>query len=153
MGSPAPADLPNLAERFAFVRRYDVRASAGNGALTTADELEGGDFVAFRADWLHRIGVSPRQAEVLIAIGDSMEPTIRDGDLLLIDRSFDRPKDNGIYVLVLGGMVLVKRIQTRRDGSVVLLSDNQRYENEVVPADELPDLKVEGRVRWFGRTI
>lgn len=139
---------------FSFVRRFDVRASAGPGAIVAFDDIDGSSrFVAFRTEWLHRIGVSPGHAEVLIAVGDSMEPTIRDGDLLLIDRAIDRVIDNGIYVLVLGGMVLVKRIQTRRDGSVVLLSDNQRYHDDTVPAGELPDLKVEGRVRWFGRTI
>jgi SOS-response transcriptional repressor LexA len=152
------SDPPNMADTlgdgFSFVRRYDVRASAGPGAMVPYEDIDGSaQFVAFRTEWLHRIGVSSAHAEVLIAVGDSMEPTIRDGDLLLIDRGIDRVVDNGIYVLVLGGMVLVKRVQTRRDGSVVLLSDNQRYENEAVPAAELPDLKVEGRVRWFGRTI
>lgn len=102
---------------------------------------------------MERNSVNPRFAEVLVAVGDSMEPTIRDGDLLLLDRSIDRVVDNGIYVLVLAGMVLLKRIQTRRDGSVVLKSDSERYDDETVPAGEVPDLRIEGRVRWFGRTI
>ncbi len=83
-----------------------------------------------------------------------MEPTIRDGDLLLIDRSIDRIVDNGIYVVVVAGMVVVKRLQTRVDGSVVLRSDNrERYDDELIAAHDVPDLIVEGRVRWFGRTI
>ncbi|MDC7787325.1 helix-turn-helix transcriptional regulator [Rhodoplanes sp. TEM] len=144
----------DIIEDFSFVRRYDVRASAGPGALVPLDDLDGTSrFVAFRTEWLRRIGLNARQAEVLIAVGDSMEPTIRDGDLLLIDRGIDSVVDNGIYVLVLGGMVLVKRIQTRRDGSAVLKSDNQHYDDEVIPAAELPELRVEGRVRWYGRTI
>jgi phage repressor protein C with HTH and peptisase S24 domain len=141
-------------KELSYIKRYDVRASAGPGALVAHEDLNGGSqFLALRTAWLHQIGVNPGRAEVLIAVGDSMEPTIRDGDLLLIDRALDRVVDNGIYVLVLGGMVLVKRIQTLRDGSAVLKSDNQRYNDEVIPAHELPDLKVEGRVRWFGRTI
>lgn len=135
------------------VPRLDIRASAGNGRLANTDALEGGEFVAFREDWMRRIGLRPRFAQALTAIGDSMEPTIRDGDLLLIDRSIDRVIDNGIYVVVVAGMVLVKRIQTRRDGSIVLKSDNERYDPELVPPDEVTDLIVEGRVRWFGRTI
>ena len=139
---------------FSFVPRYDVRASAGPGAIVPFEDIDGSaQFLAFRSEWLRRIGVNPRRAEVLIVAGDSMEPTIRDGDLLLIDRGVDRVIDNGIYVFVLGGMVLVKRVQTRRDGSLVLLSDNQRYREEIVPAHDLTDLRVEGRVRWFGRTI
>jgi phage repressor protein C with HTH and peptisase S24 domain len=140
--------------KFSFIHRYNVRASAGPGAIVPFDDLNGAaEFVAFRTEWLHRVGVNPRRAEVLIAVGDSMEPTIRDGDLLLIDRSFERVRDEGIYVLVLAGMVLVKRIQTRRDGSAILKSDNDRYEDEIVPATEVNDLKIEGRVRWFGRSI
>lgn len=146
--------LPEEAGPFSFVRRYDVRASAGPGALVPFDDINDSEqFVAFRTEWLRRIGVSPRRAEVLIAVGDSMEPTIRDQDLLLVDREIDRIVDNGIYVLVLGGLVLVKRVQTRHDGSVILISDNPRYENEPVSAGDLPNLRVEGRVRWFGRTI
>jgi DNA-binding phage protein len=150
----ALAQMPNSASEFSFIPRYDVRASAGPGAIVPFEDIDGTrQFVAFRTEWLRRIGVNPKTAEVLVAVGDSMEPTIRDGDLLLIDRSIDRVVDNGIYVLVIAGMVLLKRLQTRRDGSAVLKSDNARYDDEVVPANEVPDLRIEGRVRWFGRTI
>ncbi|MDQ2081586.1 S24 family peptidase [Xanthobacteraceae bacterium Astr-EGSB] len=139
---------------FSFIRRYDVRASAGPGAIVPFDDLNGTSrFVAFRTEWLHRIGVNPGGAEVLIAVGDSMEPTIRDGDLLLIDRSFDRITAEGIYVLVLAERVLVKRIVLRRDGSAILRSDSDHVPDETVPAHEVEELRVEGRVRWFGRTI
>jgi phage repressor protein C with HTH and peptisase S24 domain len=138
---------------FSFLPRYDVRASAGPGAMAAPDDLDGGGFMAFRTEWLRRLRINPHRAEVILAVGDSMEPTIHDGDVILVDRSIDRVVDNGIYVVTLGNLVLVKRVQTRRDGSAVLKFDNQRYDDEVVPADELPDLKIEGRVRWFGRTI
>ncbi|WP_336800620.1 XRE family transcriptional regulator [Kaistia sp. MMO-174] len=139
---------------FVAVPRLQVRASAGRGRIATIDLLEDGEFIAFREDWMRRIGLNPKFAQALTAVGDSMEPTIRDGDLLLIDRSIDRVVDNGIYVAVVGGMVVVKRVQTRLDGSVVLKSDNRdRYDDEVVPAHDVPDLIIEGRVRWFGRAI
>jgi phage repressor protein C with HTH and peptisase S24 domain len=140
-------------EGFSFLPRYDVRASAGPGAVVASGDLDGAGFMAFRTEWLRRLGINPHQAEVILAVGDSMEPTIHDGDVILVDRSIDKVVDNGIYVVTLGNFVLVKRVQTRRDGSAVLKSDNQRYDDEVVPAHELPDLKIEGRVRWFGRTI
>lgn len=138
---------------FVFVPKLEVRASAGAGQLAPAPAIDG-DVVAFREDWMRRIGLHAGRAQALVAVGDSMEPTIRDGDLLLIDRSIDHVMDNGIYVVVLGGYVMVKRMQIRRDGSVVLRSDNaDRYDDEVVPAEDVHELIVEGRVRWFGRTI
>lgn len=154
--TPNSLDSPNIlvhSEGFSVIPRYDVRASAGPGAVVASGDLDGAGFMAFRTEWLRRLGINPQRAEVILAVGDSMEPTIHDGDVILVDRSIDKVVDNGIYVVTLGNLVLVKRVQTRRDGSAVLKSDNQRYDDEVVPAHELPDLKIEGRVRWFGRTI
>ena len=137
------------------IPKLSIRASAGGGRTATIDVDDGiGSAVAFREDWMRKIGLNPRYAQALTAVGDSMEPTIRDGDLLLIDRSVDRIVDNGIYVLVFGGLVLVKRVQIKRDGSVVLKSDNNGlFDDETVPQHELHELVIEGRVRWFGRTI
>lgn len=136
---------------FVYVRRLDVKASAGAGALVERPQENG--TIAFTRDWMVRKGINPDRAEVLTAIGDSMEPTIRDGDLVLIDRSIDRVVDNGIYVIVVAGMVMLKRLQIRTDGSLVIRSDNDRYEPEVIGPEEQADLVVEGRVRWFGRTL
>ena len=110
-------------------------------------------FAAFSTEWIKRIGVSPTYAQVLLASGDSMEPTICDGDLLLIDCGVTRVAENGIYALAIDGKVLVKRIQVRRDGSAALISDNPLYKDEAIPAGELRGLRVEGRVKWFGRAI
>lgn len=140
-------------EGFSLVPRYEVRAGAGGGVAQVEMPPNLSGFIAFRTEWLRRLGVNPATAETLFATGDSMEPTIRDGDLLLLDRAVDRVVDNGIYVLVVGGLILLKRIQSRRDGSLVLKSDNQHYDDEVVPVDEVHDLKIEGRIRWIARTI
>lgn len=155
--------IPGLAEEaqpyesapgFVFVPRLQVEAAAGGGRLARMEGIESGDVIAFREDWMRRIGVSPLHAQALLAIGDSMEPTIRDGDLLLIDRSVTRIVGNDIYVVVYAGLVIVKRVLVRRDGSVVLRSDNDAlHDEEVVPAHDLGSLIIEGRVRWIGRSI
>lgn len=137
---------------YALIPRLEVEASAGGGALAAEEDV--GGMIAFRSEWLRRVGISPRSARALRARGDSMEPTIRDGDILLIDTSIDRLVDEGIYVVVVGGLVLVKRLAIRRDGTVILKSDNaERYDEEVIPPAEAPDLAVSGRVMWFGRSI
>jgi phage repressor protein C with HTH and peptisase S24 domain len=136
---------------FAMIPRLAVEASAGNGALAHHEESAG--MVAFRSDWLRRMGISPHAARALTAKGDSMEPTIRDGDILLVDTSIDRIRDNALYVVVLGGLVLVKRVHVKRDGSLTLISDNSVFPPEDVPAGETSDLSIAGRVMWFGRSI
>ena len=89
----------------------------------------------------------------MTARGDSMEETIRDGDVLLVDTSIDRVRDNSIYVIVYGDMVLVKRIHGRINGSLQLISDNPRYPAEEVAKAEVDQLQVAGRVAWYGRSI
>ncbi len=139
---------------FSLIRRLSVEASAGYGALSGPEDHDNdAGMLAFQSDWLHRHGINPRAARALTAKGDSMEPTIRDGDILLVDTSIDRVRDNAIYVVVLGGLVLVKRLQVRRDGSLRLISDNDRFEPEEVPANEATDIQVAGRVMWYGRSI
>lgn len=136
---------------FALVPRLDIQASAGNGRVALHEEpLE---YLAFQADWLRRRGVTPTAARILTAKGDSMEETIRDGDVLLVDTSINRVRDNSIYVVVYGDMVLVKRIHGRINGSLQLISDNPRYPAEEVSAGEVEHLNIAGRVMWFGRSI
>lgn len=151
----APAALPAeaLAGGMVPVPLLEVRPSAGAGALVERLDGAGAEIVAFREDWLRRIGVSPRHARLMVCQGDSMHDTISDGDLMIVDVGVREIVDSGIYVLVYAGLVIVKRIQILRDRSVVLKSDNPRYEPETVPAHDLPQLLVEGRVRWAGGQI
>lgn len=135
----------------AMVPRLDIQASAGHGSLV--DHEDAVEFLAFPPDWLRRRGINPVAARALTARGDSMEPTIRSGDVLLVDTSWQRVDDNGIYVVVSAGFVLVKRVHPRRDGSLMLISDNTRYPPEDIPVTEVPDFQIAGRVMWFGRTI
>lgn len=145
-------DLIHSLERdFAFVKRLEVRPSAGAGALAPSEEPT--DLIAFQRSWLGSIGVNPDRAHVLEVRGDSMEPTIRDGDMLLVDTSIRSVRDNGIYIVRHEGYVLVKRVQTGLDGSITLISDNQAYDREKVPPADVDRLKIAGRVMWFGRSI
>lgn len=157
-GAPsAPPDFSGvppqllLLDDFAMVPRLTVEASAGPGALVEHEDAV--DLIAFQASWLRKRGINPAKARALTVRGDSMEPTIRSGDVLLVDTSKDRVEDNGIYVVISGGYVLVKRVHPRRDGSLMLISDNQAYPPEDVPAVEVSDFHVAGRVMWFGRSI
>lgn len=146
---PAEAAVPL---GFVPVPFLGIRPSAGAGSLATTS-VDDTEIVAFREAWLRRIGVTPAHARLMVARGDSMAETINDGDLMIVDTSIREVVDQGIYVLVYAGMVLLKRIQILRSGALVLKSDNPRYDPEEVPAHEQPDLIVEGRVRWVGGSV
>lgn len=136
---------------FTLVPRLDIQASAGNGSLSYSEEPI--DLLAFQESWLRDRNINPRFARVLTAKGDSMEPTIRDGDVLLVDTSITSVHDNAIYIVVYNGHTLVKRVNMIRNGSLTIISDNDRHPPEDVPLDEVPDLHIAGRVMWFGRSI
>lgn len=87
------------------------------------------------------------------AIGDSMEGTYSDGDLLLIDQGVHQIKGNGIYGLTLAGEVFTRRIERRPNGDIFIISDNTIYDPYIVPSDAQEKLKISYRVvfSWTGK--
>jgi phage repressor protein C with HTH and peptisase S24 domain len=143
----APELAPATPPGHVLLPLLEARAAAGNHGGLRSDHLV--DFIAFSESFLKQtLRRSPQNLALLTASGDSMDPTIRDGDLLLVDTSARRIEGSFIYVLAIGGGLLVKRIDLRRDGSVILKSDNPKYAAEEVPAAETPTLQVLGQVVW-----
>lgn len=139
-------------EGFILVPHYEVQASAGNGSLVHSEQIV--DYLAFKADWVRNtLGVAQKDLALISVKGDSMEPELSNEDLILVDMRKNRVEDNAIYVLQFDGTLLVKRIQRKLDGSMHVMSDNPRYEAEVVSADRAADLHVLGRVVWSGRRM
>lgn len=138
---------------YTLVPLLDVQAAAGAGAVVEQETVSAE--VAFTAKWLRDRHINPSGARMLTAKGDSMEPTFRSGDTLIVDTSIDVVVDSSIYVVIFGGLLLVKRVQLRLDGGVVLMSDNKTagYADEVIPAAQVPELRIAGRVMWYGREI
>ncbi len=128
-----------------FVPRLDIRASAGPGALVETEAADGE--IAFRRDLVRSLGVSsPGALRVLAADGDSMEPVIRPGDLLLVDTGIDHVVSEGIYVVLLEGAVLVKRLTIDPKGAIVLVSENPRMPAMTIPRDDRASIHIAGRV-------
>jgi len=129
------------------VPRLAIGASAGAGAHPDGEAAF--DTIRFSSRWLRSFGLQSGMLSTILVSGDSMEPTLRDGDEILVDRTL-RPLRDGIHVVRLGDSLLVKRLDTGRPGKVVLLSDNPAY-----PPVECatPDVEVIGKVVWKGGKI
>lgn len=77
--------------------------------------------------------------------GDSMEPTIRSGELMLIDRSHNTPRmDDAIWACARGEMGMVKRLRFLNDGTVEIHSDNEKVR---------PALAADGELHIIGRVV
>ena len=119
---------------------YEQAYSAGRGQ-ELPDSSEILDYVALPKE-LKRYRDSIRAAYVR---GDSMEPTIFDGDIILFD-SFGYDNTDGIYSINYRGAGFVKRLQRDKD-CVHIISDNHMYK-EMTESGESEDFRVVGKVRY-----
>lgn len=133
--------------------RLAVEASAGKGIIPPGEDVEG--YVAISEEYLREIGVDPRYAHILRVSGRSMAPTINDKDVVIIDTSVRTVASEGVYSLVYGDAVLIKRIRLLRDGGLTLVSDNKSegYLDETVPRSEMATLSIVGRVKGHIRSL
>ncbi|WP_066546738.1 XRE family transcriptional regulator [Sphingomonas sp. CCH15-F11] len=127
-----------------------VQASAGPGALAL-EEGKTSDFIGFPRHWLKQWFGSYDQLRLVGIKGDSMEPTLSDGDLAMIDLARREPSD-GVYALVLDGMLLVKRLALAGPGFVRVISDNKLSDGprDIDVEAEADNFRVVGRVVWAG---
>ena len=121
--------------------------NGGPGALP-AEEIPYDTF-RFSRRWLAEQNLAPDQLSSITVAGDSMEPLIRAGDEILVDRT-PRPLRDGIHVVRLGEVLHVKRLQAGPPGRVVLISANEAYPPMEVALDEID---VIGRVVWKGGRV
>ena len=149
LGGPAAAEE---SAGLVAVPRLEVGASAGPGALAGDERARA--HIAFDPAWLRRIASgTPDQLSIIRVAGDSMAPTLADGDEILVDRgdSGGRLRD-GIYVLRIDDALVVKRLAINPAARTVSIrSDNPAYPGW--PDCDLTAIQVVGRVVWAGRRI
>lgn len=125
----------------------DVAGSMGPGAMLPEHE-EAVERMTVTGAWLRRnvTATSPNNLSLITGYGDSMEGTFSDGDLLLVDRGINEIKIDAVYVLALNDELYIKRLQRRPDGSVLMISDNKKYEPYLIQNGEREKFQVLGRV-------
>ncbi len=114
----------------------NINASAGGGAFNEEDE----EFTYITIDPVHKemLGIHSNDTiEAIRVIGNSMEDTLSEGSVILINRKKTELVDGGIFVVNTPGGVFVKRIGINLRGGIDLKSDNKDFEIETLPADEV----------------
>ena len=147
-----PAEQEPSAGALVPVKRVLVRASAGPGALPGMEREQ--PYFAFDERWLKLLTASrPDDLSIIRVEGDSMAPTLNDGDDILVDRAgCAEALRDGIYVLRVEDSLLVKRLAIHPLGKMVTVqSDNPAYPDW--PDCSLDDVHCIGRVIWAGRKI
>lgn len=128
-----------------------VRQAAALGDGAEPDEYAETHKLKFRADSLKRKRLRPDRLAVVYGKGDSMYPTIKDGDAILIDTGDREPKDEKLFVVTYGRDLLAKRL-INLGGRWFIDSDNKADPKwkRPVPVDETKGFEIHGRVRWIG---
>ncbi|WP_172399757.1 XRE family transcriptional regulator [Geothermobacter hydrogeniphilus] len=141
-----------LPDGFIMLPRYELSAETGHGRYVESEQIV--DFVSFKDDWVHNYLRVPTKDLALITVkGDSMAPTLNAGDLILVDLRVSRIEDSAVYVIEFDDALLVKRVQRKLDGSIVIKNDNPFYEPEILSNDQVAALRIVGRVIWTGKKM
>lgn len=126
-----------------------VSAGAGHGMQPGLQPQDAAIEVYFTPAYMRRhFGRSGNGFAMVYVKGDSMQPTLWDGDEIVVDTRVQRVDRDGIYVFMLRGDIKVKRMQVKLDGSLLVKSDNAAYETEQVGAGQADTFQVQGRLVW-----
>lgn len=122
-------------EKFSTIRYFkDINASAGGGAINFDENYE--------IIYLDK-KIIDKNLDAINVIGDSMEPTIKDGSIIFIDRNDTNIINGGIFVISTPAGVFVKRVRLKSNGKIELISDNKAYLPETISGNEI---KIIGKV-------
>ena len=118
--SPAIRALPGTRP----VAVHRLQAAAGGGALELDETVK--SYAYFRHEWLSRQGLVADRCSIIGVMGESMEPTLPEGCVILLDRN-RRRREGRIFVLRTTDGLVVKRAGKGTDGGWQLVSDHPRW--------------------------
>jgi len=141
---------PSASVEVAFVPLVAASLSAGTGSLESEGEVL--DYFAFHHTWLCRKG-NPENMVLMKVYGDSMEPEIRHGDMVLVDQGKTRIFGHTMYAVGVNEEIYVKQIETLPGNRMLLRSLNERYDPIEVDlrGDMADSVRIIGKVIWWCR--
>jgi phage repressor protein C with HTH and peptisase S24 domain len=123
----------------------NIKASAGYGNEVLEERVIG-RFQVSRS-WVRNVlNCEPGKVDIIFVDGPSMEPTLLDGELVLVDRRCERFDNDAVYVIQYDGHLRIKRVQLKFDGGVIIKSDNSRFDPEQLSQEQAESLRVIGKV-------
>jgi len=137
-------------EKFARIRYFsDIYASAGGGALNYDEESE---YINVDKKIFEHLGiVNTKDIDAINVIGESMEPTLKEGSVVFVDKNDTNVKKGGIFILSTADGLFIKRVLYRVDGSCDIISDNPAYPPQRISAGSFEIIgKVIGTVSKIG---
>lgn len=105
------------------IRRVRFKLQAGVSGFAVEDLEDDGPPIVFRKDWFDLHRYQPEKMLAARVSGASMEPSLWDGDLVVINTAQTTPKDGIAFALNIEGVMAIKRL-VRDSGEWWIRSDN-----------------------------
>ncbi|BGD82937.1 S24 family peptidase [Pseudomonas aeruginosa] len=129
---------PGLVGDEISIARYDIRGAMGGGQVP-ADYAEMLRDVKVSQQHLRELGVTyddPNHLKMVHGWGQSMEPTIKHRDPLIVDISIQQFTGDGIYLFTWQGHLYIKRLQVQDADHFEMISDNKKHKDRSIRMDE-----------------
>ncbi|MCK5109914.1 MAG: helix-turn-helix transcriptional regulator [Arcobacteraceae bacterium] len=137
-----PSSLVDSTDKY-WIRYYPgIAMSAGGGGSLEAEDFEKLNIPDYFVKMMGGKDMV-KTIEAINVTGESMEPSLNDGDIIFVDVSKNHYSKDGIYAIYTDDGLLVKRIQKRADGQFDIISDNQVFSNQTISKN---DLTIYGKV-------
>ncbi|MCO7515743.1 S24 family peptidase [Pseudomonas guariconensis] len=129
---------PGLVGDEVWIAHYDVRGSMGGGQVTH-DHPEMLQDVRVSPKHLRELGVEFKEhfhLKLVTGWGQSMAPTIKNRDPLIVDVSIREFVGDGIYYFSWGGHEYIKRLQIADEDHFEMISDNPKHKDRMIRREE-----------------
>ena len=125
---------------------HRLQTAAGSGALDLDEAVKG--YAYFRHEWLSRQGLDADRCSIIGVMGESMEPILPEGCVILLDRNRRQRRKGRIFVVRTEDGLVVKRAG-KGTGGWQLVSDHPRWPDAPWPSDAT----IIGEVKWMAREL
>ena len=124
---------------------HRLQTAAGSGAFDLDETVK--TYAYFRSEWLFRKGLAADRCNIIGVAGKSMEPTLPDGCVILVDRNRTKRYRGHIFVVRTEDGLVVKRAGKGEGGGWQLVSDHPEWKPQPWPYGT----EVIGEVKWMAR--
>lgn len=125
----------------------NINSGAGGGALNIYEEYEELFISKSFLDCCYKNNThKTNELGALHVTGDSMEPTLQTGDIVLFEMKVEKIKENSIYIVRVDEGLYIKRIRQAKDSAITLVSDNTVYADISMKKNKQDDVEILGRV-------
>lgn len=149
-------DEENPPENTVAIPEFEFKVAAGDDYINDWEQIHNSTKRWYSIDFFRDRHLDPRNCIRCTAHGESMFPTICDGDKILFaldnELTVQRIHDGAIYVLSVDGALRVKRLSFQ-NGCLVITSDNPEYPKEIHKKEALNNIRIYGRVIEVTRSL